>query len=125
MLTYATQDEYLAHSEYVQIISMFGQIKPYTNIVLSEETHLSYLHEVYLSYDLEFPTDDSESHVYIPNTLLESAQAGVEAEINNIDMYEKFLEYDLPDNIYNVFYILKEASKSHLKAFENQVSKLS
>ena len=87
--------------------------------------HLSYLKEIYASYDMEFPADESASHIVIPDTLLEAAQTGVQAEIDNIDMYEKFLTYDLPDSVKDVFTILMEGSQNHLKAFQKQVDKLS
>ncbi|HOO67830.1 MAG TPA: hypothetical protein PLC53_00465 [Bacilli bacterium] len=125
MLTYAVQDEYLAHGEYDAIMDKFGTQKPYSNIVLAEETHLAYLKEVYASYDIEFPEDDSNGHIVIPDNLLEAAQTGVTAEVNNIAMYNKFLDYELPDNVRNVFIILRDASENHLSAFENQVEKLS
>ncbi len=125
MLTYAVQDEYLAHGEYEAIINKFGDQKPYSNIVLSEETHLSLLKEIYESYDMEFLEDESDSHIVIPETLLAAATTGVQAEIDNIAMYEKFLTYDLPDSIENVFIILKDGSEKHLNAFQRQVEKLS
>jgi hypothetical protein len=34
----------------------------------------------------------------IPASLLEAAETGVQAEINNIAMYEKFLTYSLPQD---------------------------
>ncbi len=125
MLMYAVQDEYLAHGEYLAIIDKFGNQKPYDNIVKSEETHLSFLREVYLSYELEFPEDSSEDHIIIPADLLEAAKTGVQAEIDNIAMYEKFLSYDLPENVIEVFSALKSGSDSHLLAFEKQVDRLS
>jgi hypothetical protein len=124
MLMYAVQDEYLARGEYLAIMEKFGSQKPYSNIVRSEETHLAYLEEVYAAYDLEFPDDTSKDHLIIPLDLLEAAQTGVQAEIDNIAMYEKFMTYDLPENIYNVFDALKKGSDSHLLAFQKQVDRL-
>ncbi len=125
MLTYEVQDEYLAHAEYIAIMEKFGQMKPYINIAKSEETHLSYLEEVYLSFDMEFPEDTSAQHVVIPENLLEAAKVGVQAEIENIAMYELFMIHELPDNVYEVFYVLKSGSENHLKAFQKQVERLS
>lgn len=124
MLMYAVQDEYLAHGEYLAIIDKFGSQKPYSNIVSAEETHLSLLKELYVSYSLDFPVDHSADHIIIPNTLLNAAEAGVQAEIDNIAMYELFLTYDLPTNVYKVFTELKNGSDSHLLAFQKQVEKL-
>ena len=125
MLTYAAQDEYLAHGEYVAIVEKFGNQRPYTNIIKSEETHLKFLEEVYLTYGLTFPGDSSAEHIVIPATLLEAAQTGVQAEIDNIAMYERFLTYDLPDNVQQVFTALMNGSQSHLQAFQKQVDRLS
>jgi len=124
MLMYAVQDEYLAHGEYAAIIAKFGSQKPYTNIMKSEETHLAYLKEVYLAYGLDFPADTSASHIVVPADLLEAAETGVQAEIDNIAMYELFLTYDLPENVYEVFSALKSGSDNHLLAFQTQVDKL-
>jgi len=124
MLMYAVEDEYLAHGEYLEIIDLFGAERPYTNIARSEEMHLSFLKEVYASYDMPFPEDQSEAHLIVPENLLEAARTGVQAEIDNIAMYEKFMSYDLPENIYNVFDALKKGSDSHLLAFQKQVDRL-
>jgi len=124
MLTYAVQDEYLAHGEYTAIEEKFGSQKPYTNIISAEETHLAYLEEVYLAYALEFPEDTSSEHIIVPSDLLEAAKTGVKAEIDNIAMYDIFLAYDLPENIHEVFTALKSGSESHLLAFQKQVDQL-
>lgn len=125
MLTYAVQDEYLAHGEYAAIVEKFGDVNPYNNIMSAEETHLAFLQEVYSTYDLEFPEDTSADHIVVPDTLLEAAETGVQAEIDNIAMYELFLSYDLPDNVIEVFTALRDGSESHLLAFQKQVDRLS
>lgn len=124
MLMYAVQDEYLARGEYLAIMDKFGSQRPYSNIATSEERHLEYLKEVYHSYGLDFPEDTSDGHVIIPDSLLQAAQTGVQAEIDNIAMYELFLSYELPDNVYDVFLALMKGSESHLLAFEKQVNRL-
>lgn len=124
MLMYAVQDEYLAHGEYLAIVDKFGSQKPYTNIIRAEETHLAYLKEVYLAYGLDFPADESAGHIVVPANLLEAAETGVQAEIDNIAMYELFLTYDLPENVFEVFSALKSGSDNHLRAFQKQVDRL-
>lgn len=124
MLTYAIQDEYTARGEYIAIMDKFNVQNPYSNIMKSEETHIASLKSLYEAYGLTVPADDSKEHVVVPKDLLEAAKTGVQAEINNIAMYEKFLTYDLPDSVKQVFLSLGKASENHLRAFENQVSKL-
>jgi hypothetical protein len=125
MLMYAAQDEYLARAEYAAIIEEFNVSRPYTNIMRSEETHLDSLRGIYETYKIEFPTDTSKEQLVIPTSLLEAAKVGVQAEIDNIAMYESFLSYDLPEYIENVFNALMKGSINHLKAFQTQVDKLS
>lgn len=125
MLTYAAQDEYLAHNEYAKIIDKFGDKTPYSNIIEAEETHLKELKDLYAAYGMAFPQDDSTEHLVIPVSLLEAAEAGVQAETDNIAMYERFLTKDIPDDVRNVFESLKAASENHLKAFQRQVDRLS
>lgn len=125
MLTYAVQDEYLAHAEYAKIIAIYGDQNPYSNIIEAETTHIAALASVFETYDLTFPEDNAVSYLVIPTSLLEAAQTGVQAEISNIAMYDLFLTYELPDDIRAVFTSLRNASESHLASFEKQVDKLS
>ncbi|MEA4814962.1 MAG: hypothetical protein VB112_08665 [Oscillospiraceae bacterium] len=125
MLTYAVQDEYLARGEYLAIMDEYGDSNPYKNIAAAEEKHLSLLKGVYDSYELVFPDDTSSEHIVVPDSLLEAAETGVNAEIDNIAMYKLFLSYNLPDDVEEVFTALRDASESHLMAFQKQVEKLS
>lgn len=125
MLMYAAQDEYIARAEYEAIIKDFDVIRPYSNIMRSEETHLDSLRDIYETYNIEFPPDISKEQLIIPTTLLEAAKFGVQAEIDNIAMYEEFLKHDLPEDIKDVFNTLMKGSINHLKAFQIQVDKLS
>lgn len=126
MLTYAIQDEYTARAEYEVIIDEFNTGTPYTNIIKSEETHIAYLTELFDAYGIALPADTSSTHLAVPSSLLEAAKTGVQAELDNIAMYEKFLAQDgLPEDVKTVFTELMNASKSHLAAFENKVDKLS
>lgn len=125
MLMYSAQDEYIARAEYEAIIKEFDVIRPYSNIMRSEETHLDSLRDIYETYNIEFPPDISKEQLIIPTTLLEAAKIGVQAEIDNIAMYEEFLKHDLPEDIKDVFNTLMKGSINHLKAFQIQVDKLS
>jgi len=67
-------------------------------------------------------------YIHAPATLKEAAKAGVQAEIDNIAMYERFLEQPgLRDPRYaavvDLFSRLKDASKNHLAAFQKQLEK--
>lgn len=128
MLRYAIEDEYLAKAEYAAIIGKYGQIRPFTNIVKSEETHISLLIDAYRDAGLSVPQDQASSHIHVPATLQEAFATGVEAEIANIDMYARFLETDLLRRAENaelksLFQRLKDASGKHLEAFRRGLSR--
>ena len=124
MMHYAVDDEYLAQAEYRLILDTYGSIKPYSNIVLSEGNHLSLLGQLFDLYQFPFPADPSAGHVVLPNSLLEAAQIGVAAEINNIEMYRYFMTLPIEANMATVFQLLMDASMNHLAAFERQVDRL-
>ena len=123
MLTYAIQDEYLARAEYEKIIQEFDVTRPFTNIMQAEETHIALLIPLFETYDIEIPEDTSGDHLIIPSELKAIFEIGVQAEIDNIAMYESFLKEDLPDDIRSAFESLKAASESHLLAFEKNLNR--
>ena len=122
MLQYAWEDEHMALAEYEAVMDKFDVTRPYANIAKSEETHIAYLKGLYEAYVFPFPKVDTDSHLVLPASLTEAAQIGVEAEIANIAMYEKFLKDDLPADVEEVFTFLKRASENHLAAFQRQTS---
>ena len=121
MLKYAIEDEFLARSEYEAVMGKYGQVKPFINIITAEEKHISMLKDLYSKYNYKVPEDKSKDHIIIPQNLNDSFKAGVNAEIDNIAMYEKFLKQELPSDIKEVFVKLRDGSKSHLSSFEKNV----
>ena len=71
----------------------------------------------YSNNKIEIPKDESSGIVKLPESLNEAYKAGVEAEIENIAMYERFLQQELPKDVRQVFESLKDASENHLRAF--------
>ena len=118
MLTYAIEDEYLAHGEYQYIIETFGSQNPFSNIIKAEETHISMLLPLFGQYVITAPEDQSGNNLILPASITEALQAGAQAEISNIAMYDKFLQQDLPDDVRLVFEKLRDASLKHLDAFQ-------
>lgn len=123
MLRYALEDERLALAEYEYILKEFDVSRPFSNIIKAEQSHEKAVLYLYDVYGFEIVDFDASSHLVVPDNLEEIYNIGVEAEINNIAMYDKFLTYDLPDDVRRVFESLKKGSISHLEAFERQASK--
>ncbi len=123
MLIYAIQDEYLAHAEYVYILDVFGEQNPFSNIVRAEEKHIAELKTLFDEYNIIVPVDVADGHIVIPASVKEALETGVQAEIDNIAMYEDFLGHELPDDVRSTFTSLRDASKSHLTAFQRNLDR--
>lgn len=128
MLKYAIQDEYLARAEYDLIIHQFGVSRPFSNIIRSEETHINLLIGVYKQRNMNIPEDEASHYVQLPESLHDAFATGVQAEVNNIAMYQSFLDDPIladSDNadVKDVFTRLMNASKNHLSAFQRGLSR--
>jgi len=123
MLIYALQDEYLARAEYEFLIDELNAGSPFTNIIKAEKTHISLLLPLFEEYGFEAPEDTSSEHLIPATSITEALETGVLAEVNNIAMYELFLETELPDDVRAVFVELRDGSKNHLAAFERKLSR--
>lgn len=121
MLIYAMQDEYKARMEYEVIMDQYGQQRPFSNIKSAEETHISALESLFENYNISIPEDESENYIIYPTSLNEAYKTGMKAEIDNIAMYDRFLQEDLPKDVRTVFTSLRNASVKHLNAFQRHV----
>ena len=103
MLTYAVQDEYLARAEYAAIMQEHGSLRPFSNIIQSEERHISWLVPLFEQYGFDVPEDTAAKHIVVPDNLKTAFEIGVQAELDNIAMYDLFLQEDLPADVRDVF----------------------
>ena len=123
MLNYAIQDEYLAKAEYLYIIDKFGSNRPFTNIIKAEKKHIEMLMSIFNQYNISVPIDTAANHLIKISSVKASFQAGIQAEIENIDMYKLFLNQTLPSDVRVVFERLMKASQNHLKAFNKALNR--
>ena len=117
MLNLALQDEYAARHEYELVITQFGDEQPFSSIIESEVSHIESLLPLFDSYGFVVPQDESDVRVVIPDTFEQALETCVQAEVNNITMYDRFLQEDLGDDVRSTFEMLKAASESHLESF--------
>jgi hypothetical protein len=128
MLRYAVEDEYLARAEYNAIMDTYGTIRPFSSIEKAEENHINIIKKIYSQRNIAIPPDEGAGHAVTPPTLRSAFETGIQAEIDNIAMYERFLnenELDKKENedVKNLFQNLKQASENHLRAFRRQLEK--
>ncbi len=117
MFQYSYEDEIMAKAEYDYIIETFDAQRPFSNIVKAEERHIEWVLELYEIYQFVIPEVVSNEFVVKPESLSESFELGVVAEVNNIEMYKQFLSQDLPDDVRDTFDRLMKSSENHLKSF--------
>ncbi len=118
MLTYALQDEFLAQARYNNILLNFGYIRTFAQIQEAELRHISALLPLFERYQVPVPEDISRMFVTTPETIKNAFASGVQGEIENISMYNKFLSLNLPTDVKTVFTQLRNASMNHLNAFD-------
>lgn len=124
-LVEALDDEYKACATYGHIISTFGEIRPFINIMEAEKRHIQALLPLFRKYGFSIPEDSWGKRVETPNSIQEACQAAVEAEIENAEMYDRLLALtkDYAD-VQQVFKNLQRASQeSHLPAFQRCVER--
>lgn len=128
MLLYAAQDEYTARAEYAAIMGKYGALRPFSNVIRAEENHLAWLKDAYAAYKLPFPADGASSYLSVPVSLVDAYRTGVQAEVDNIAMYDMFLASPLLQgtqyaDLRALFLNLRNASQNHLRAFQNQLAR--
>jgi len=117
-LVLALDDEYMAHAIYTQVIADFGEVRPFSNIVEAEARHIDALVTLFRHYGVPIPTDSWSDRVPRYGSLQEACEAGVVAEIENGELYDRLLAGTSRPDILDVYRNLQEASQErHLEAF--------
>lgn len=114
------EDEYKAQITYQRILSDFGsQTKPFSNILSAEVKHADAIANLLNTYDLPVPNNTfNVADMPTFSTVKDACAAGAIAEVENIELYDKFLKLDLPSDVRNVFENNRKASlNNHLPAF--------
>lgn len=120
-MTDAIQDEFLAENTYLRVLADFGRVLPFQNIVYAEQRHSEAIAYLFVKRGLDVPTSEWDvNNVPAFDSVAEACAAGVEAEENNIALYDELLQLNLPADVRQVFTNNRSASLTrHLPAFEN------
>jgi len=124
MILEALNDEYKARAFYRLVIKTFGPVQPFANIVDAEDTHARALERLCERYGIPLPADEWDRTLQPPASVLEACRAGVEGEIENIAMYDRFLKATESPDIHALFQRLQARSRdAHLPAFQRCVAR--
>jgi hypothetical protein len=119
----ALEDEYKAIATYRSVIDRFGAVRPFVNLIASEQRHAAALERLCARYGVALPRQ--APRVSPPGSLLEACRAGVLAEIENAALYDRLIAQTAghPD-VQRVFLRLQAASRErHLVAFRRCVER--
>ena len=115
----AINDEYRARAFYQAVMEKFGSVRPFSNIVRSENNHINLWMNLFAKYGIAVPTDSFAGNIKVPDTLKAACQMGVKAEIDNVEMYDRFLGFVTQPDLKAAFTQLRQVSQErHLPAFE-------
>jgi len=118
-LTEALEDEYKARATYRKIIERFGPVRPFVNIVESEDRHVEALLSLFRKYHLAVPEDRWPEGAEVPGSLAEACRNAVQAEQENMAMYDRLLAATAEPDVRRVLENLQSASRNrHLPAFQ-------
>jgi len=125
VLLEAINDEYKARATYRQIISKFGEIRPFINIVEAESRHIEALLPLFDKYGVAVPEDHWNSRIEAPQSILEACRVGVDAENKNAEMYDRLLKLtvDYPDVQRVLMQLQRASAENHLPAFQRCVER--
>lgn len=124
VLNEALDDEYLAWATYTQVIEDFGEIRPFINIREAEARHIEALCVLFHRYATPIPENPWIGKVKHYETVHDACLDGVEAEIENGEMYDRLLKMTDKRDILDVLRNLQDASVNrHLAAFRRCVER--
>ena len=124
-LAVALEDEYRAEAMYEAVMAAHGEVRPFSNIIQAERRHSERVREEMTRLNIEFSdTNPFLGKIAAPATLLEACQQGVDAEIENIALYDEILPTIAYGQVKSTLTDLQWASRErHLPAFQRCVDR--
>jgi len=121
----ALDDEYRAEATYAAVIASFGEVRPFVNIIEAERRHAvrvkAEMNRLGISYDSANPYLGT---LAAPASVLAACEQGIEAEIENIALYDRLLPKIEDPQVRDTLASLQAASRErHLPAFKRCVAR--
>jgi rubrerythrin len=114
----ALGDERKAEATYEAIIARFGPVRPFVNIVDAETRHSMAVERQMHRLGIPIPPNPWPGTVSQPETLKVACAAAIQAEIENIEMYDRMMPKIGDPAVRQTFQNLRAASHdNHLPAF--------
>lgn len=118
-LKLALDDEYKAKTTYLKVIEDFGNRRPFSKIVQSEQRHIDALLPFFSKYGEIVPSNPYIGTIPSFSSFREACRIGVEAEIANVQVYDRIFSMTTDSELLQVFERLQSASQNkHLLAFQ-------
>jgi hypothetical protein len=115
----ALADERAAEARYETVTRSLGTVMPFRQLERAERRHAWALEQLLEQHGAPVPPAASAPSISEPKSLREECALGVQAEKNNIALYDELLRSELPADVQCVFSHLRSASRDrHLPALE-------
>ena len=114
------QDEFRAELIYQGVLDNFGLVRPFSNIINAEVRHSESIGRLFSARGLPVPESQwTMSEIPVFQSLTEACRAGVQAEIDNAEIYDRYFALSPPADVRTVFESNRAASlNNHLPAFQ-------
>jgi len=118
VLLEALDDERKAEATYGAVIEKSGKVRPFINIIEAERRHSAAIERQMTRLGFAIPANQWHGRAGAPATLAEACSMAIEAEIDNIALYDRLLPGIADDTVRQVLQNLQDASRdNHLPAF--------
>ena len=124
-LVLALEDEYRAEATYDAVMAAHGEVRPFSNIIQAEQRHSERVRAEMSRLGIEYSdTNPFIGKITAPTTLLAACQQGVDAETENIALYDEILPTIVDPEVKATLTDLQWASRDrHLPAFQRCVDR--
>lgn len=115
----AIEDEYKARALYETVLKEHNGAMPFANIIHAEARHIGELKALLTRYSVPIPADAYTGKIEAPKDLTEARKTAIQAEIDNVAMYDDMMGSINEPDIVSTFQYLRSASQDrHLRAFQ-------
>lgn len=118
ILLEALEDERKAEATYAAVLAKFGNVRPFSNIIDAERRHSSAIERQMVRLGMPIPLNEWEGRAPAPASLADACRGAVQAEVENIALYDRLLPSIADSAVRQVLENLQAASRdNHLPAF--------